>query len=217
MASSRPRIVLSAAMSIDGKIATKTGDSGLSSRQDKTRVHRLRAKADAIIVGMRTVNVDDPLLTVRYTRGKNPTRIVLDSFGTILPSSRIIKTANKVPTIIAVSKKAPKKNLAKLARYPVKIVIAGQNKVELKKLLNILYKQKIKTILLEGGGTLNWEFIRQGLIDELIVTITPYIVGGKDAITLVDGNGFSKIFYSPKLKLHKIARQNNEIVLHYYS
>lgn len=215
MASSRPHIILSAAMSIDGKIATKTGDSGLSSRQDKIRVHRMRAKADAIIVGIRTVSVDDPLLTVRYTRGKNPTRIVLDSFGTILPSSKIIKTANKVPTIIAVSKNASKKNLAKLARYPVKILIAGQNKVELKKLLNALHKQKIKTILLEGGGTLNWEFIRQGLVDELVVTVTPYILGGKDAITLVEGKGFSKILYSPKLRLYKIARQNNEIVLYY--
>lgn len=215
MVRSRPRIILSAAMSIDGKIATKTGDSGLSSRQDKIRVHRLRAKADAIIVGIRTVSVDNPLLTVRYARGKNPTRIVLDSFGTILPSSRIIKTANKVPTIIAVSKKAPQKNLAKLARYPVKILIAGQNKVDLKKLLSTLHKQKIKTVLLEGGGTLNWEFIRQGLVDEMIVTVTPYIVGGKDAITLVEGNGFSKILHSKKIRLHKIARQNNEIVLHY--
>lgn len=215
MVSSRPRIILSAAMSIDGKIATKTGDSELSSRQDKIRVHRLRAKADAIIVGIRTVSVDDPLLTVRYTRGKNPTRIILDSFGTILPSSRIIKTANKVPTIIAVSKKAPKKNLTKLARYPVKIIIAGQNKVELKKLLSTLHKQKIKTVLLEGGGTLNWEFIRQGLVDELVVTMTPYIVGGQDSITLVEGKGFSKILNSPKLRLHKIARQNNEVVLHY--
>jgi 2,5-diamino-6-(ribosylamino)-4(3H)-pyrimidinone 5'-phosphate reductase len=202
-------------MSIDGKIATKTGDSELSSRQDKIRVHRLRAKVDAIIVGIRTVSVDDPLLTVRYTRGKNPTRIVLDSFGTILPSSKIIKTANKVPTIIAVSKKAPKKNLAKLARHPVKILIAGQNKVELKKLLSTLHKQKIKTVLLEGGGTLNWEFIRQGLVDELVVAVTPHIVGGKDAITLVEGKGFSKILHSPKLRLHKIARQNNEVVLHY--
>lgn len=215
MVSSRPRIILSAAMSIDGKIATKTGDSGLSSRQDKIRVHRLRAKADAIIVGIRTVSVDNPLLTVRYARGKNPTRIVLDSFGTILPSSRIIKTANKVPTIIAVSKKAPQKNLAKLARYPVKILIAGQNKVDLKKLLSTLHKQKIKTVLLEGGGTLNWEFIRQGLVDEMVVTVTPYIVGGKDAVTLVEGNGFSKILHSKKIRLHKIARQNNEIVLHY--
>jgi 2,5-diamino-6-(ribosylamino)-4(3H)-pyrimidinone 5'-phosphate reductase len=215
MARSRPRIILSAAMSIDGKIATKTGDSGLSSRQDKIRVHRLRAKADAILVGIRTVSVDDPLLTVRYTKGKNPARIVLDSFGTILPSSKIIKTANKVPTIIAVSKNASKKNLAKLARYPIKILTAGQNKVELKKLLSTLHKQKIKTVLLEGGGTLNWEFIKQGLVDELIVTVTPHIIGGKDAITLVEGKGFSKILYSPKLRLHKIARQNNEVVLHY--
>ncbi len=217
MASSRPRVVLSAAISIDGKIATKSGDSELSSRQDKIRVHRLRAKTNAIVVGIKTVNADDPLLTVRYAKGKNPIRIVLDSFGRISPSSRIIKTANRIPTIIVVSKKAPKKNLARLVRSPVKTLIVGQNKVELKKLLNTLYKQKIKTILLEGGGTLNWEFIKQGLVDELIVTVTPYIVGGKDAITLVEGDGFSKVLSSPKLKLHKITKQNNEIVLHYYS
>lgn len=215
MAGSRPRVILSAAMSLDGKIATKTGDSELSSRQDKIRVHKIRAKVEAIVVGIKTVAVDDPLLTVRYIKGKNPTRIVLDSFGSILPSSRIIKTAHKVPTIIAVSKKAPKKNLTRLARYPVKILVAGQNRVELKKLLKALQKEKIKTILLEGGGTLNWEFVRQGLVDELIVTIAPYVIGGKNAITLVEGDGFSKIADSPKLKLHKIARQNNEIVLHY--
>jgi 2,5-diamino-6-(ribosylamino)-4(3H)-pyrimidinone 5'-phosphate reductase len=204
-------------MSLDGKIATKSRESELSSKQDKIRVHRLRTKVDAIIVGIKTVEADDPLLTVRYAKGKNPTRIVLDSFGSILPRTKIIKTANKVPTIIAVSKKAPKKNLARLAKYPVKILVVGQNKVDLKKLFKALQKEKIKTILLEGGGTLNWEFVRQGLIDELVVTVTPYVVGGKDAITLVDGAGFSTIADSLKLKLHKMNKQKNEIILHYYN
>jgi 2,5-diamino-6-(ribosylamino)-4(3H)-pyrimidinone 5'-phosphate reductase len=204
-------------MSLDGKIATKSRESELSSKQDKIRVHRLRTKVDAIIVGIKTVEADDPLLTVRYAKDKNPTRIVLDSFGSILPRTKIIKTANKVPTIIAVSKKAPKKNLARLAKYPVKILVVGQNKVDLKKLFKALQKEKIKTILLEGGGTLNWEFVRQGLIDELVVTVTPYVVGGKDAITLVDGAGFSTIADSLKLKLHKMNKQKNEIILHYYN
>ena len=208
-------MTLSAAISLDGKIATKSGDSAFSSRQDKVRVHRLRAKSDAILVGKNTIDVDDPLLTVRHARGKNPTRIVLDSRAEILPTSKIIKTSNRVPTIIVVSKSAPKKNLEKLGRYPVKIILAGKNKVEIKKLLQILYKQKIRTVLLEGGGTTNWEFIKKGLVDKVIVTVTPYMTGGTKAITLVEGEGFSKIVDSFKLKLEKVKRQNNEIVLHY--
>ncbi|WP_042684412.1 2,5-diamino-6-(ribosylamino)-4(3H)-pyrimidinone 5'-phosphate reductase [Candidatus Nitrosotenuis chungbukensis] len=216
MVNSRPRVILSAAVSIDGKIATKNKDSALSSKQDKIRFHRLRAKVDAILVGINTVKIDDPLLTVRHARGKNPIRIILDSSGRISPKSKIIKTCHAVPTIIVVSKKAPKKNLARLGKHPLKIIISGQNKINTRKLLQILQKQNIKSILLEGGGTLNWEFIHKGLIDELIVTITPYVVGGKDATTLVEGNGFSTIANSTKLKLQNIIRQQNEIVLHYY-
>lgn len=216
MVNSRPRVILSAAVSLDGKIATKNKDSTLSSKQDKIRFHRLRAKVDAILVGINTVKIDDPLLTVRHARGKNPIRIILDSSGRISPKSKIIKTCHAIPTIIVVSKKAPKKNLARLGKYPLKVIISGQNKINTRKLLQILQKQNIKSILLEGGGTLNWEFIHKGLVDELIVTITPYVVGGKDATTLVEGNGFSTITNSTKLKLQNIIRQQNEIVLRYY-
>lgn len=216
MVISRPRVILSAAVSLDGKIATKNKDSTLSSKQDKIRFHKLRAKVDAILVGINTVKIDDPLLTVRYTKGKNPIRVILDSSGVISTKSKIIKTCHAIPTIIAVSQKISKKNLAKLGKYPLKIIVAGQRKIDAKKLLKILQKQNIKTILLEGGGTLNWEFIHKGLVDELIVTITPYVVGGKDATTLVEGDGFSKIANSQKLKLQSITRQKNEIVLYYY-
>ncbi|MFY9301356.1 MAG: 2,5-diamino-6-(ribosylamino)-4(3H)-pyrimidinone 5'-phosphate reductase [Candidatus Nitrosotenuis sp.] len=215
MASSRPHITLSAAVSLDGKIATKSGDSAFSSRQDKMRIHKLRAKSDAILVGKNTVEIDDPLLTVRYARGKNPTRVILDSRAEISPSSRIIKTSGSVPTIIAVSKNAPKKNLARLGRYPIQVITAGKNRVEIEKLLQILHRQKIRTILLEGGGITNWEFIQKNLVDEAIVTITPYLVGGISARSLVEGSGFSKIAGAFKLKLKKVQRQNNEIVLHY--
>lgn len=215
MVSYRPRVILSAAMSLDGKIATKRGDSTLSSNKDKIRFHKLRAKVDAIVVGIKTVRIDDPLLTVRYAKGKNPTRVILDSLATISTKSQIIRTAHLIPTIVAVSKKAPKKNLKNLAKYPITVLVAGQNKVDLKILLKILKRQNIKTILLEGGGTLNWEFVRQGFVDDLIVTVTPYVIGGKNATTLIDGDGFAKIASSPKLKLCKIIRQKNEVVLQY--
>ena len=216
MEKSRPKVILSAAMTLDGKIATKTGDSKLSSIQDKVRIHKLRSKVDAILVGSNTIKRDDPLLTVRHTKGKNPLRIILDSKANIDQKSQIIKTCKKIPTIIAVSKKASKKNIDKLKKFPLEIIITGNKLVNIKNLLQTLSKKKIKTLLVEGGGTVNWEFVKQGLVDEIIITITPYLIGGKNAITLVDGEGFSSIQKATKLKLNKTCRLGNEIVLHYY-
>ncbi|MEK6957202.1 MAG: 2,5-diamino-6-(ribosylamino)-4(3H)-pyrimidinone 5'-phosphate reductase [Thermoproteota archaeon] len=215
MASYRPYVILSAAISLDGKIATKSGDSRFSSGKDKIRVYRLRATVDAILVGKNTVNRDDPILTVHQVKGKNPIRIILDSRATISTKSRIIKTCNKIPTIIAVSKKASNKNLEKLRKFPLKIIVSGNNIVNIKKLLKTLWKLKIKKILVEGGGTVNWEFVNQNLFDEIIVTITPFLVGGKDAVSIIEGKGFSKIVKSRKLKLEKILRLENEVILCY--
>jgi len=215
MAKSRPHVILSAAISIDGKIATKTGDSNLSSKIDKIRVHKLRSKVDAILIGQNTLRRDDPILSVRYAKGKNPIRIILDSRGKISSKSKIIKTCNKIPTILAVSKNISNKNLQRLKKYPLEIIVTGENKVNLKQLLKQLEKRKIKKLLLEGGGTVNWEFIKQGLFDEIIVTVTPFLIGGTKSISLVQGLGFSKISKSTKLKLKKIKQQKNELVLHY--
>jgi len=215
MAKSRPHVILSAAISVDGKIATKTGDSNLSSKIDKIRVHKLRSKVDAILIGQNTLRRDDPILSVRYAKGRNPIRIILDSRGKISSKSKIIRTCNKIPTILAVSKNISNKNLQRLKKYPLEIIVTGENKVNLKQLLKQLEKRKIKKLLLEGGGTVNWEFIKQGLFDEIIVTVTPFLIGGTKSISLVQGLGFSKISKSTKLKLKKIKQQKNELVLHY--
>ena len=215
MVKSRPRIILSAAITVDGKIATRTGDSKLSSKKDKIRLHKLRSKVDAILVGRNTVQCDDPRLTVRYVKGKNPIRIILDSQGSISSSSKIIKTCKKIQTIIVVSKKISKKNLLRLQKLPLQVVILGEKKINIKKLMQYLSKQKINSVLVEGGGTVNWEFINNNLVDEAIITLTPYIVGGENATTLVQGKGFSKISSSKKLRLKRISRQGNELVLHY--
>jgi len=206
---SRPHIILSAAISLDGKIATKNGDSKFSSKLDKIRVHKIRSKVDAILVGKNTLYRDDPVLTVRYSKGKNPIRIILDSSGTISSNSRILKTCHKVPTIIAISKKITKKNLQRLNKFPIDIISSGKKQVNLKQLLKKLVKRKIKKLVVEGGGTVNWEFIRKDLFDEI------FLVGGKEAISLVQGIGFTNIKKSSKLKLRKALRQKNELVLHY--
>ncbi len=211
----RPHIILSAATSIDGKIATNTGDSKLSSKQDSFRLHKLRSNVDAILVGKNTVLVDDPLLTVRHTKGKDPIRIILDSKGILSEKSKILQTCDKTKTIIAVSKKITKTNLKKLSEFPVEIIVAGENSINLKLLLKKLYKKKIKILLVEGGGTVNWEFIKHDLFDELIITLSPFLIGGTDSISFVEGEGFSKLRKSPNLRLKSTKRLKNHLVLHY--
>ena len=215
MEKSNPYIILSAAISIDGKISTRTGDSKLSSKEDIIRLHKLRSKVDAILIGKNTLLQDDPLLTVRYTKGKNPIRIILDSKGIISKNSKIIKTSNDNLTIIAVSKKISKINLLKLQKLPVEIIVSGENSINLKLLLKKLASKKIKTILVEGGGTVNWEFIKNNLFNELIITLSPFLIGGNDAISFVEGKGFAKISNSPNLKLKSIKRLKNYFVLNY--
>ena len=211
----KPYIILSAAISVDGKIATRTGDSKLSSNQDLHRLHKLRTKVDAIIIGKNTLMRDDPLLTVRYTKGKNPIRIILDSKGEISTKSKILQTSSKIPTIIAVSKKITKLNLQKLNNFPVKVIVTGEKSVNIKSLLKKLSEEKIKTILVEGGGTVNWEFIKQNIFDELIITISPFVIGGNDSISFVQGSGFDKISKSPNLQLKSVKRLKNHLVLNY--
>lgn len=215
MEKSNIHIILSAAISIDGKIATNTGDSKLSSHQDSVRLHKLRSNVDAILVGKNTVERDNPLLSVRYTKGKNPIRIILDSQGKISTKSKILQTSKLIPTIIAVSKNISKTNLDKLKKFPVEVIVTGKNSVNLKSLLKKLETRGIKSILVEGGGTVNWEFVKYDIFDEILITVSPFLIGGKDAITFVEGKGFQKIVNSPKLKLKSIKRLKNHLVLDY--
>ena len=215
MEKSKPYVILSAAISIDGKIATRTGNSKLSSTEDFIRLHKLRTKVDGILIGKNTVMKDNPLLTVRHAKGKNPVRIILDSKGEISVKSKILQTSNKVPTIIAVSKQITKSNLQKLNNFPVEIITTGEKSVNIKLLLKKLSEKKITTILVEGGGTVNWEFIKQNLFDELIITLSPFLIGGNNAISLIQGKGFDKISKSPKLRLKSIKRLKNHLVLNY--
>jgi len=213
----RPYVTFSAAITLDGKLATRTGDSKLSSKSDKNRVHKLRGKVDAILIGKNTAKLDDPILSVHRKKKKNPIRVILDSNATMQNNSRILRTSAKIPTIIVVAEIASKKNLQRLEKLPVQIIVCGKHRINIKKLLVALRKQGIKKILVEGGGETNWSFIKEHLTDEVIITVTPYLVGGVVATTLVDGDGFSTIAKSAKLKLKSARRINNEIILHYES
>jgi len=220
------KVTINGAMTVDGKIATTSGDSKISSREDLLRVHRLRASADAIVVGISTILADDPRLTVRLVKGKNPARVIVDSRGRIPIDSQIMRTASKIRTIVAVTDQAPKEKIRKLEGAGAQVLVISEGKkgqsaavphgVNLKKLFLRLEKMGLRRILVEGGGELNWSLLRLGLVDELTVTIAPKIAGGRLATTLVEGDGFDEIVQGIRLQLKQVMQKNTgELVLHY--
>jgi len=214
------QITVNAAMTVDGKIATSLGDSAISSKEDLLRVHELRASVDGIVVGISTVLADDPRLTVRLAakqdKRKYPVRIIIDSTGKIPLDSRILRTASKIRTIVAVTELAHTDTISKIKKMGAMVIVSGRQRVNLKKVLSIAKKMGIKRILVEGGGEINWSLFSLGLVNELIVTIAPKIVGGRKATTLVEGGGYPSVSNGIKLQLKKVQMQNNgELVLYY--
>lgn len=220
------KVTINGAMTVDGKIATASGDSKISSKEDLLRVHRLRASVDAIVVGISTILGDDPRLTVRLVNGINPTRVIVDSRGRIPIDSQIMRTAPKIRTIVAVTDQAPEEKIRTLEELGAQVLVISEGKkgqsaavphgVNLKELFRRLEKMRLRRILVEGGGELNWSLLRLGLVDELILTIAPKIAGGRLATTLVEGDGFDEVAQGISLQLKRMEQKNTgELVLHY--
>ena len=211
-------VILNAAMSIDGKISTRKNDSAISSKLDLVRVHKLRSTVDGIVIGISTVLEDDPMLNVRYstTRKKNPTRIIIDSKARIPLNSRIIVSSNKIQTIIAVTHNASSRKIKEIQKRGAQVLVYGNGKVNLRNLFQQLEKMGLKKIIVEGGGEINWSVLKLGLVNELVVTISPVVIGGRDSKTFVEGKGNTNIYDWIKMKLsNKIKQNKNEIVLFY--
>ncbi|MFQ5921169.1 MAG: 2,5-diamino-6-(ribosylamino)-4(3H)-pyrimidinone 5'-phosphate reductase [Nitrososphaerales archaeon] len=219
MARSRPYVILNAAMTLDGKIATASGDSEISSGRDLDRVHRLRSRVDAILVGINTVLVDDPMLTVSrgtwQRKKKSPARVIVDSRARIGLSSRIMRSCDTVLTIVASSEQARNTKLERIRRRGAVTAVLGKKRVDLARLLSFLKERGVRRLLVEGGGEINWSMLSAGLVDEVIVTVAPRIAGGRKAVTLVEGEGFAKIGKGIKLKLQRAKKSGGEAVLFY--
>lgn len=196
----RPFVFINAAMSVDGKISTVNGrQTRISGMEDLDRVDALRAGSDAIMVGIGTVLADNPSLTVKSEKrrkerkeaGKeeNPMRVVVDSTArTPLEAEFLHKGEGK--RIIAVSQRAIIQDMDRLGTK-AEILVCGRVQVDLPKLLYELWLRGVRRLMVEGGATLNWSLISQGLVDELYTYVGNMILGGKTAPTLVGGEGFS--------------------------
>lgn len=209
----RPYVILNAAMTLDGKISSKTGDSRISCEKDLDRTHQLRAEVDAVMVGIGTILADDPSLTVRRVAGENPIRIIVDSRGRTPSEARVLE--DPTHTIVAVSDKAKKRNIQRLRSLGSRVIVTGRDKVDLTSLLSEVADRGIEKILLEGGSTLNWGMLNQSLVDEVRIAVRPCLIGGEKAKTLVGGSGFAKIEEGVKLELIETKRVGSNSLLIY--
>ncbi|AEF96160.1 2,5-diamino-6-(ribosylamino)-4(3H)-pyrimidinone 5'-phosphate reductase [Methanotorris igneus] len=215
----KPYVISNVGMTLDGKLATIANDSRISGEEDLKRVHQIRKEVDGIMVGIGTVLKDDPRLTVHKIPAKkedNPVRIVVDSKLRVPLNARVLNKDAK--TIIATTEEIneeKEEKIKKLTEMGVEVIKVGKGKVDLRKLMEELYKRGIKKILLEGGGTLNWGMFKENLVDEVRVFIAPKIFGGKDAPTYVDGEGFKTVDECVKLELKNFYRMDDGIVLEF--
>lgn len=221
----KPYVILNAAMTLDGKIATKTGSSEISGKEDLERVHEIRKEVDGIMVGIGTVLADDPRLTVHKINANkedNPIRVVVDNKARTPLNFRILN--DDARTIIAVSNICDESNpdcdedavnRAKELSKKVDVFYSSKESVDLSEFMEYLYCEGIETLMLEGGSTLNFSMIRENLIDEVKICIAPMIVGGKDSKTFFDGEGFDYMKEAVPLKLEKYYPLGKDFVMEY--
>jgi len=248
-----PFVVLKWAMSLDGKIATRTGNSKwISHQKSRDFTHRLRGKFDAVLIGIGTLLKDNPQLTTHGLGVKEPKRIIVDAKGEIPTDCNLLKTeglpANASPpaakragvaggqVIIATTNKINKEKKEGLKKKGAEIIIvasenpAPQNAspfmarmtasmrsgVNLKELMIELANREITSILVEGGGTINASFIENGLADKFIAFISPIIIGGKNAISPIEGKGIEKISDAIKIRDFSVRKLGEDIVVEGY-
>lgn len=215
-----PLVVAKYAMTLDGKIATRTGASRwITSDVARTRVHEDRHRYAAIMVGIGTVLADDPELTSRISgkETKNPLRVVVDSSARTPLTSKLVQTAREIPTLIAVAAQTPQKRITALEEAGCEVFVsqaAEHNRVDLSALLAYLGKEKaIDSVIVEGGATLLWSFFSQGLVDRVQAYIAPKIFGGAGAPSPVQGLGVETPANAIQCSMPTITRLGQDILL----
>lgn len=189
-----PYVAMKYAMTMDGKIATHTGDSKwVTGEKARHHVHELRKRYSAIMVGIGTVLADDPLLNCRIEEGVDPVRVVCDSRLRIPLDSQLVKTAGEIPTIVAYAAGEEDKVTA-LRQAGVELIQSSrQGRVDFEEVMAELGRRRIDSVIVEGGGTLHGTVLKSGLVQKIYCYLAPKLIGGRDARSPVEGDGFSRM------------------------
>ena len=214
-----PFVTVKIAQSLDGKIATQTGDSRwISSKSSRKFVHKIRSSVDAVLVGINTVLKDDPLLSCRDDGRlckKQPKKVVLDSRLRMTPKLKIFSALSPAQVIVATTRFASRKKVLSLRDKGAQVIVAKDEdkKVNLRDLLGKLARQGVAHVLIEGGGEVIASALKGKLVDRMIVFISSEIIGGRDAPTAVEGEGIKRIKEALKLKDVRLRRFGSEFII----
>lgn len=202
-------------MTVDGRIASTTGYSNLSCRYDLIRLHSLRAESDAVMVGAGTVTVDNPSLKLKYVQGRNPDRIVVDGMLMSPIDSRVF-TESPEKTVVITTGAAQEASIDVLKSRGVRVVILGEGPtVTMADAASRLWDMGYRRVMVEGGGKVNWSLISSRAVDEIRVTVSPYVFGAGRSI--FEGDGFRTTSEGPSLKLRSahVCECGNEVHMIY--
>lgn len=198
----KPWVIAKWAMSLDGKIATRTGDSQwISNEASRAVVHQIRGRVDAIMVGSGTVRVDDPLLTARPAGPRVATRIVLDSAASLAVASKLVKSIEAAPVLVVATSDAPTENVRRLTELGCEVLVCdgGTPAERIHKLLAELGQRRLTNLFVEGGATLLGTLRDADSIDEVHVFIAPKIIGGVHAASPLGGSGLELVADAQRL------------------
>jgi diaminohydroxyphosphoribosylaminopyrimidine deaminase/5-amino-6-(5-phosphoribosylamino)uracil reductase len=204
------------AMTLDGKIATRTGDSKwISNEACRQRVHELRGRMDAIVIGIGTALADDPLLTARPPGPRTPVRIVLDSAGRLPITSRVVQTAKETPLLV-VTADQPTENARELKRHGAELLElpGAEHRPALPALLLELGRRRMTNILVEGGAEVLGSFLDADAIDEVHVNIAPCLVGSATAKTAIGGQGADRLSMALRLTEWHVEQVSGDLYIH---
>ncbi|NMB41626.1 MAG: bifunctional diaminohydroxyphosphoribosylaminopyrimidine deaminase/5-amino-6-(5-phosphoribosylamino)uracil reductase RibD [Firmicutes bacterium] len=214
----KPFVIVKTAMTLDGKIATSSGESRwISGERSRKFVHRLRSVTDGIMVGINTALQDDPLLTARFdgVKSPGPVRIIVDSKGRLPLDSKIVKTASEIKTVLATTESVRPDKIKVLESSGVEILMLPQKKkqVSLQKLMSALGAMGITSLLVEGGGTLNYSLLNENIIDKIYFFIAPLLFGGENAPSPLGGTGVSELKRSWSVENMEVKQLDNDLLV----
>ena len=217
----RPFFIMKAAVSLDGKIATKTCDSRwISNEASRKQANSLRAVADGIMVGINTVIADNPLLVPKMAKPRKiPVRIILDSKLRIPLACDMVKTSEKYPTWIFTGEDSRIDKETKLKSMGLDVIRVPKDengKVSTKHICEILYQRGILSVLVEGGGEIHGTMLREGLVDKIVLFYGPMLIGGKWAFNLVGGKGIDFIKDAYRVDIVTLKRLKDDIYVEGY-
>jgi len=213
----RPLVIFKSAMTLDGKVATRTGDSQwISGEASRARAHRWRSEFDAVAIGIHTATVDDPLLTARVQGvGRQPSRVVFDSEASLPLDSQLVRSASEVPVIVICSRAAKRTAADALRMAGIEVIVAaGENEAaRLGRALDELGGREVQSLLLEGGPHLAGVFLEAGEIDEARMFVAPMIAGGREAKGAVEAQGVEWIDDAVRALTTEVERIDDDILI----